>query len=168
MSLLNLYKRAQAGEYIAIILLIIFLVLFVLFNRLNLASQAAVRTEETVEGYQTTFNLISHNLIPYLRVNSVPVYELFSHYTCYKDEAADYNDGKIMVIQSVQQKMDTLFGEDIWMLELDRELCMASDEVRLTRCNIPDIEDYDIIDFQYPLFCRQEIKSGVIYVKRIT
>ena len=94
-------KKGQGAEYIGIVILIILLVLFVLFNRISGVSETALKTKENIRDYQTIYDLVSHSIFPYLTTNKIPFLELFSWYTCFGNESADYNFGQIQVIHDI-------------------------------------------------------------------
>ncbi|MBN1386336.1 hypothetical protein JW968_05180 [Candidatus Woesearchaeota archaeon] len=162
---MRLSRKAQGAEYIGMVILIILLVLFVLFNRLGTASQTALRTEKTVRSYNSIYNLVSHSVVPRLSANDIPFIELYSFYTCYHGENADYEFGSIPAIQTIQNKSDLVFGRDRWKMELDQEICIESEAVFLSRCHLQDNIEYEAIDFSYPLFCMQERREGMLYVR---
>ncbi|MFH1398709.1 MAG: hypothetical protein ABIG95_01200 [Candidatus Woesearchaeota archaeon] len=152
-------KKAQAMEFIGIIMLLVVVAVFALFSRVTSSSQFVEQSEEALSQYQQyRFALIS-KVFPYITMGNIPVEQLLGVYMCYGNKTTDYGMGKIDIISNITWVMDTALDQE-WQIQVGNK-CLKAGTILEESCKLPSAELMSQ-SFVFKLPCNNSFARAVI------
>jgi len=158
-------KKAQMSEFMSIIILVIILVAALIITKINSYQTSSKQIEESLSNYRLTYILTTSTLFPYLTVEGEKIGLLLGRYSCYRNEVMTGRTGDpIYFFPTVREKLDEIYGQDMWAIELNAEMCITSTDIFGSVCHIDPEYTYYSFDMLISTPCTYEDITGVLSI----
>jgi hypothetical protein len=157
-------KKAQASEYIGIVILVLVVVTFALFGNVGTAGLFERESYKMVGEYQLHRFLIVSKIFPQITVNRIPIEQLLGVYACYGDDTVDYGAWEVEISKEITEVLDIAIGNGLWSLQISDSTCITSDSITQLQCTLSTDKAYMSHEFMFALPCKPAIERAVLFV----
>ena len=153
------------SEFMSIIILVIVLVAALIITKINSFQTSSKQIEETLSNYRLTYILTTSTLFPYLTIEGEKIGLLLGRFACYMNEEMTGRSGnKIFFFPTVRDKLDEIYGQDMWSIEIDSKICITSSDFFGSACHIDPEYTYYSFDMLISTPCTYEDITGVLSI----